>query len=177
MPDVRCACANRVSARQALSHSGTSAALFRNPPPSQRGSGHQSTRSGSPHPGRLPSHVGARAYQPSGALALLARRTASISRSPAHSALRPVGRSWTPFDYGVPSSRRRSPSTRERRGSRNAQRQRSCRLATHLTRPTRRRHHPKAFRGAGALDVLLTSRPFLTGAPNPGMQRTRYARR
>ena len=177
MPDVRCACAKRVSARHAFGHSGTSSALFRHPPPSHIASGHQSTRSGSPHPGRLPSRVDARASQPSSALALLARRTAAISRFPVHPALRPVGRSWTPFGSGVPSLRRRSPSTRERRGSRNAQLRRLCRIATHLARPTKRRHHPEAFRGACALNVILTSRPFLTGAPNPGMQRTRCARR
>jgi hypothetical protein len=177
MPDVRCACAKRVSARQALGHSGTSSALLRHPPPSQIASGHQSTRSGSPHPGRLPSRVGARASQPSSALALPARRTAALSRFPVHPALRPVGRSSTPYDSRVPSSRRRSPSTRERRGSRNAQLRRSCRPATHVARATKRRHHAEVFRGAGTLNVVLASRPFLTGAPNPGMQRTRYARR
>ena len=177
MPDVRCACAKRVSARQALSHSGTSSALFRHPPPSQRGTGRQSTHSCSHHACSLPSRVGTRASQPSSALALLARRTVAISRFPVHPALRPVSRSWTPFGPGVPSLRRRSPLTRERRGSRNAQLRRSCRVATHLARPTKRRHHPKAFRGAGALNVVLASPPYLTGAPNPGMQRTRYARR
>ena len=177
MPDVRCACAKRVSARQGLNRSGKSSALFRHPPPSQRGSGHQSTRSGSPNPGHLPSRAGAPASQPSGGLALLARRTAPISRFPVHPALLPVGPSWTPFGFGVPVFRRRSPSSRERRGSHNAQLRRSCRLAAHLTRPTKRRHDPGAFRGAGALNVVLASRPFLTGAPNPGMQRTRCARR
>jgi hypothetical protein len=177
MPDVRCACATRVSARQAFVHSGTSSAQFRHPPPSQRGSGHQSTWSGPPSRGRLPSLVGARASQPSGALALLSRRTAAISRFPAHPALRPVGHPWASVDFEVSALRHRSASTHERRGSRNAQRRRSCHLPSHLTRPTKRRHHPRAFRGAGALNVVLASAPSLTGAPNPGMQRTRYARR
>ena len=177
MPDVRCACAKRVSTRQALDHSGTSSALFRHPPPRHRGTGHQSTHSCSPHACSLPSRVGARASQPSGTLALLARRTAAISRFPVPPSLRPVGRSWTSVGPGVLALRRRSPSTRVRRGSRNARLRRSCRLATDVARPTKRRHHPKAFRGAGALTVILTSRPFLTGAPNPGMQRTRCARR
>ena len=100
MPDVRCACAKRVSARRALNRPGKSSALFRHPPPSQRGSGHQSTRSGSPDPCHLPPRVGARASQPSGALALLARRTAAISRFPVHPALLPFGRSCTPFGSG-----------------------------------------------------------------------------
>jgi len=177
MPDVRCACATRASARRTLGHSGTSSALLRHTPPSQIASGHQSTQSGSPHPVRLSSRIGARASQSSGAFALLARRTATISRFPVHPALRPVGRSRTPFGSGVPGLRRRSPSTPERRGTRNAQVRFSYRLATHPTRPTKRRHHPKASRGAGARHVVLAFRPFLTGAPNPGMQRTRCARR
>ena len=177
MPDVRCACATRVSARQALSHSDTSSALFRHPPPSQIGSGHQGARSGSPDPG--PPSIARR--RPCLTAQRRARTTNTADSSDLAlpgSSCASTGRTFVDtIRLRVPAWRRRSPSTRERRGNRNAQLRLSCHIAINLARPTKRRHHPEAFRGAGALNVVLASRPFLTCAPNPGMQRTRCARR
>ena len=177
MPDVRCACAKRVWARQAIDHSGTSPALFGHPPLSQRGSGHQSTRSGSPYPDRLPSRLGPGPHRP-----------------PAHSHYWHGGQQRSRVSRFIPRFDRSAV-----RGHHSASGFHHCGVVPHQpvnaegvevpsfgahvasqpTSPGQRNGGttPKAFRGAGAIHVVLASRPFLTGAPNPGMQRTRYARR